>query len=492
MVAAVSATGQLVLVGLSSSQGGVSLSGSGTLGFPVTGIWNAEITTTTTSYLQGLAPYNFITFINWLGSQQQSGQTSASLMQAVKNYAAGIGNELCKTGVYNLWNAWFPSAADAGFFDHARLAALNLDPYWWLVSNYPGTTQVTSQDGLPKVATNVTNTTPTLNVTSVGSVTGPGNVNAVQMLAWLIYQQQIAGNANALNASDPVTAANPFIDYVLSDNQEQTPYVSGCWLTTPTVYTSGAGNNNAALNGPVAAGYAQFAAELRSLDPSLQIGGNCDNFVYGSNAIYPASVQSLYDLPLVENPFGRFENNQGSNFNTLLATFAAFEAMLNVKPGNYVLGLTEEPSFTTSWTSSNQASWTAADWQAFRYQAAVFGLMRWAHVIGISTSTVWKFDEFLGGTTYNKQNWGGAPVGSRSLTPWVATGVYGIYRADFANMAWFISPKGNGAVSFTCPFNGHRLATLGFGSASVNNGAAVTTSTVISLSDRDAICLRKS
>jgi len=393
--AAISSTGTGGQYSLSAAAGGfLSIGQSATLsttaapGFPISGIWNAEITNTATSYLEGLAPYNFITFISWMIGQP-SGTTPAAVMQSVKSYAAAAGNPLCKTLQYNIWNEWWPSISDSGAFNNALINALNSNNYWWLNSNYPTlpSSFVNSQDGAPKIAVNVTNTTPSYNISSVGSVTGPGTVNCAQMLAWLFYQQYIAGNSNALNSSDPVVAANPYLDGTDSDNQENSPYVpisspGACWLTTSTQYICSSSTQNTAVMPAVGAGYAQYAGKLRSLYPTTPsgsrflIGGNCGGFAFGTSVNWPSGMSALYDLPLMENPFGIFENFNGSNFNNLIASFQLFEVLLNVQPGNYVRGLIEEPSYTTNWTSGNQASWQPSDWQAFRYQAGVFGLMR--------------------------------------------------------------------------------------------------------------------
>jgi len=85
------------------------------------------------------------------------------------------------------------------------------------------------------------------------------------------------------------------------------------------------------------------------------------------------------------------------------------------------------------------------------------------------------------------------PIGTRNLTtPWISQGTYGIWRADYGNFSWLINPKGNGTQTINMPYSGHFLATLGYGDATVNTGAAFTTATQFTFSDRDAICVRNS
>jgi hypothetical protein len=471
-----------------------TISASAALGFPVTGYWNAQPQTSNNAYLQGLAHnYNFNIFVGWIFSP-----TIPSNMQYVKAQATAAGN-YCKTLVYQIDNEWWPSTSAVGFFDYAMLAALNLSPYWWLVSNYPGTTQVASQDGLPKVATNTTSASPVVNVASMGSIVGPGNVNCPQMLAWLFYQEYVLGNSKALNSSNPVYPANPYLDGVLQDNQETSPSVSGCWLNTAVNYVCNFSTQNPSVMPAQATGFSQRVAKMRSLysttpggTPFLN-GGNCGGFPFGSAAVYPAAVHGLYDIAMAENPFGLFEYYGGSVYTTMLAAFVAYEVLLNQAPGNYCVILTESPSSVgttqTPFTSSLQSAWLASDWQAIRYQLGNAMLMRWSWWIGPAAGQVWQFDEVLGGTTYNKLNWAGQPVGARSLTPWLAQGPYGLYLANFDNCVWIINPKGNGAQTFNMPFSGHFLATLGYG-GSYNNGAAFTASTRMTLQDRDAVCVR--
>jgi hypothetical protein len=380
--------------------------------------------------------------------------------------------------------------------DHATLSLLTANAYWWLSSNFPGQTHVTSQDGLPMAATNITNTTPTYNITAVGSLTGPGVVNWVQAKGWLEIQQLVLGLASSANASDPPTAANPYLDGIMHDNQEMSPYVSGCWLTTSTVYSSHAGSNNPTLNAPCSAGYAQLIAVQRALQPSLLHLGNCDNFVYGLSAVYPATGHSLYDYPMLENPFGIFEHYGGANFNDLLTTFANFEVLLNVSPGNYVVGLIEGPTADSSgnpiyWTSA-QSTFTNSDWQAWRYQAAVFTLMRWCTtpVSPLPTPVYW-FDELDGAGSLGV-NWMGAPLGSRTLTKIPGSpGTYGLFIADCANGFAIVNPKGNGAQSFAMPYAGNYIGYNGFGDPAVNTGASFALGALHSYQDRDAVFCKK-
>lgn len=482
-------------ISAASTSRAMTFAGAGQIDFPVTGIWNAQLGRDNT-YLQTLGKYNFITFTAWL--IQQAVASAASTMQTVKSYANLANNPLCKTTQYSLPNEWFKVITDAGAFDNARIAMINRSAYWWLVNNFASATKVTSQDGPPRIATNVSNTSPVVNVATVGSVSGPGNVNLVQALAWLDFQQYVLGKSQQLNASDPVLQANPYLDGFVRDNNETSPYVSGCWHNDATVYTCSAGAFNATVAPWVAGGYKQGIDMLRSLYPTTPsgseflLGGNCDGFNFGASAVYDAALHGLYNIPLAEQPFGNFEANGGANFNSFLAGLAAFEVVLKAGTNNFVLGLIEAQSRNVNWTSNNQSSWTAADWRAFRYQAAIFVMMGWAVVIDISTrTTVWQFDELFGGSAVNTYNWMGQPGGARSLVKWLNLGTYGVFKRDFANGSIIINPKGNGAQTFNLPYSGHFLASTGsFGDPAYNTGAAFTAATTMTLQDRDAIFIR--
>lgn len=474
------------------------------LGFPVTGIWSSggnQNNYGSPAWLTGAAKYNHV-FMGWyLGTEQSiqnnfPGMTMPVIMQTIKSNATAAGNTSCKTFLYQIENEWFQTTGDSGFKDNARLALLNSHAYWWLSSNYPGQTHVTSQDGLPKGAVNTSNTTPIYNVATVGGLTGPGNVNAAQALAWLEIQQMVNGLASSANSLDPVTAPNSFLDGLFHDNQEQSPYVSGCHLTTSTSYSSGAGSNNTNLNAPYAAGYGQVVAMQRALAPNLLQVGNADNFNYGLSAVYSPGSTGLYDYPFAEYPFGLFEFFNGSNFNNLLTSFVNYEALHNNKAGTYVIGQIEGPGVNSggtlvSWNSA-QSTFTAADYQAWRYQAAVFTMMRWCVCPPSPQPTpVYWFDE-LDGAGALGVNWMGAPTGARTLTKIPGSpGTFGLFQADFANGSVIINPKGNGTQTINMPYAGTYLGYNGFGDPLVNTGAAFTTASTHTFTDRDAIFIKK-
>lgn len=469
----------------------------GTLGFPVTGIWAAQ-PSTNTAYLQGLAKYNFVEGV--YNMAQQVAIPAATNMASIKSFAAAAGNPWCKILQYNIINEWWPSTGSAGFFNNALLALLNATPLWWLTSTWPTLTQVTSQDNDNRKATNISDTTQVVNVATVGSVTGPGNVNYVQANVWLWLQQYVLGKAHALNASDPSVPANPNVDGMAIDNQEiGCPYVSGNWLNTSTFYSCSAGQLVPAVQGPTQHGYQQAIDMVRSVYPTVPDGseflilGNVDGYGLGAGAPYKTSIQGKYDLPMAEDPFGRYEQNQGATYSTMLASLAGMEVCLRPGLNHFMVGLMESMAFNGNVGPinfpTNQSSWTAAHWQAARYQFANLTMLRWVAMFSnpVSPTNIWFFDELLGGSP-NVFQWLGQPIGARNLTPLAD----GTYQADFTNGSLRVNPKGNPVKTFNMPYSGHFLATAGFGDATYNTGAAFTTATTRTLQTRDAIFFKKS
>ena len=542
MVAAVSATGQLLVRGLSSSSGVSQITGTSgnTLYGPISCI---EILGNTNalsnaSMRKALGKYNIVQPIASLLTTPP-GTTTAAVFSDINAQAALVSNTYSTVGQYFMEEDFYQNTGVTGFNNHALFALMTLYPEWWLSSTWPAITNV---NGDPNMwVTLSTSDCPRYTISSVGSITGPGSVDFNEACAWLEWQQTVNGNCHALNASDPALVANPYMGFMMHDNQFQVPYYGGKWLAPSGDTTTYPGNDIPATNAPVmtplAQGHQRMVNKGKALAPNIKQMGNCDHYNHGATvahggaAFYDPAVQGLYDIVYCEGPFNSFAENGGgcstfystSNVSTLVQAMLDYEILCDrTKRGNCVAIFGEGPGYNATtfqaipWPTL-QSSFAAADWQAWRYMHvfamlmnnADFGGTAWGAGFNLATVSgeVAYADEFDAGNTRGV-NWWGPRLTARNMVPWslypAAGGrTYGLWRGDYTNAVGILNPKGNGPQTFQPGFAGHFLPTTtrAFGNATTgwamgdpayNSGLAFTATTNITLQDRDAIVLLRS
>ena len=461
------------------------------------------------------ANYNLVTISGIPNLGSAIGVSPASLMQTVKSKAATAGTAYFKMIQYQMEEDFFSNSGVSGFFNYALLALLTANPSWWLTSTYPTLTQVTGDTN--HSVCQISDLCPTANVTSVGSVAGPGVVNLAQALAFLENNQYFLGKTGALNSSDSQASldnvANSYTDGFQHDNTWMVQRYSGNWLYNSTTYNggspySGTGTMLPSVAPHLWAGWKQLVVALRGYQPNILQFGNCDHLGWsggtGTSATYDASAVGLWDYAQNEHTF----NNGGvefvpSTWTNLITACVKYEQLLRANGASYVValvtgnGLAGTSNGNDNWQSKLQSSFTAYptannDWENWRYHFGMCQLLRWiAGIRNFDSSNIKIFDEQTGSGALGTQ-WLGAPSGARNLTtPWKAQGTYGIWMASFANGYSLINPRGNGVQAFNMPGSGHFLATTtNHGDSHYNTGAAFTSSTSITLQDRDSITVR--
>jgi hypothetical protein len=149
--------------------------------------------------------------------------------------------------------------------------------------------------------------------------------------------------------------------------------------------------------------------------------------------------------------------------------------------------------FVSGGVPINQSSWTATMWQAARYGFAAAMMRDWHFSLNVGQqqySTVALFDEQVQGGNYG---WLSAGT-QRFDPPQSAAWSNGVWRRRFPN-GWVLwSPRtqatwpGTNTKTVTVPTTLFRIASRGFGDATVNSGAQVTGGS-ITLRDGDGIFL---
>jgi hypothetical protein len=488
-------------------------SSSSSLGFPLSGWFPDTAAYNETSIQQNYARYNYVgAFDGYLGQEQSIGMTFETVITSIEGYSASLGTQtICF--IYLKENEAYSSTSDAAFpgnTGNVNLNALTAHPTWWLATEYPtpGPNSNTIIDGgtSPQYATLNTNACPSYSTAGLtGSVANPGTLNLIQWWNWVAYMHYCVGTGNTssltgganmpvLCSSDPGTGPNTKRNaHIFHDNQYPYPtYISapGNWLNTPTTYANG----NETAGAAMALGYNQGLTLFRNYAPTVKHMGNCANL---NSGYYPPGTQQLYDYPMVEWWGGYWEPGHYTNFSAMLSAFATFASNLTAPGGNwgsffegpganiYTSGAPQTSNgIQQAWTNP-QSDWDAADWQAFRYQAAATtmggGIAMVRFVVGSGSS--W-FDEFDAGV--GSYNW----LGGLTVSPYSWSN--GVWRADYQGGSILCNPWKNGAQTITMPYNGSYCShTTNHSDPNYCKGTTFTSSTTFQLQDRDAIFIMR-
>jgi hypothetical protein len=477
VVAAIGANGQLVLCGLAGSGGNALITGSsgssGPPAFPITyaALFNSgtDSVSSTTSFQQAICRYDYAGFN--MGSFQSLNYTSA--MQAIRNYRTSNypGTGSCNTGFFGGLDKWYqatdsPNAYDPMLTNFGLGNSPGAAPGAFLRSSWPSGTPVVGVSA-NTYTTNWGTQCPTVNVTTVGSLTGPGVVNWSQFSAWYYHQIRVNGNGSAMGA--PSFPANPYVGHWINDNHFMYPRSTGCWGSNSTVYTENESNMNT-VRPWGEAGWGQATAMYHKLAAAAGLtilaGGNCDGALFYGNTTNPMVIDTngVMDLVFVEQPcklcFGR-----QSTFAQGLIALMTYEGYNNFIPWQCMWSIENAGPNSSNTYPWPQSSWTSLIyWSGARYQFALAYLAWWRCGFGSPspTSAIW-LDELDAGVGSLK--WLGTPSTSRLVSP--TTGVY--------------SPPNSAAATaystygiITIPFSGGTVYLYPAGANDSVTGSAVT------------------
>jgi hypothetical protein len=403
---------------------------------------------------------------------------------------------------------------------YVNLAALTAHPDWWLATvgapsgpAGPGPNSNTIFNGgtNPQYCTLLSDACTAYDFATVGSVTGPGMVNFAQWWAWVAYMHYCVGTGDTssisggaskpvLDSSDPATGPNVSRNCnFFWDNRLYANSNGGNWENNSTYYTQ----NDLTAGASMANAYKQGLVTFRSYaGNSPRAPKHMINSTHYVHAFYPAAIQNLAEYPMMEWWAGYWEPFDYTTFSAMLAMFAEFASNMTAPggnwgtffegPGNKIGGTGGAPgaagTFGAVW-SVTQPSWTAADWQAWRWQAASvtmgLGIAMTRFVQGSGTS--W-FDELDAGV--GDYNW----LGAQTVAPyaWSGSGVNAVWRADYTGGSVLVLPReATAAQTFNLPYSGNFCThTANHSDANYCKGTAFTTANQFTMQPRDGLFIR--
>jgi hypothetical protein len=442
-----------------------------------------------TTFRQNAAKFNIVNPGAFMGIEQTMGNTTFETIFAdIKTQAAANGIFPCRCIIYvNSWAQSLTGAGGNGGTYTIWSSALD-NANWWLRTSYPAGAIVHSTFGGETTNTGVlAQTIDNTVLNSSGRTFWQG--------FWDHYDGVLRlGNAVQQGyASNLAFALNPNLDGYQLDNIFCQPRVAGAWAMNTTSYAA-ADPTAAAF---IQQGQQQLILSLKAVNPDLLLMCNADYFVHSTN-VFSSQVtldptqQGLMDIVYCQAAIGigGIEGQGGTTFAQFMANLAAAEAQM--APTGTLIFEQTGPSHGVAFSSANQASWTTTlggDWQNVRYgQAAAF--MRNRHYAlnfsqNYSPTAPYFTDEIL--QQNGKFGWLGQPVDP----PQTAARTNGVWWRQFRGGVVFCNPAANGIQTINLASLGltglSAIASNGFGDASVNNGAPVTS---ITLQARDGRFLK--
>lgn len=459
--------------------------------------------------------YNIIEYANLPGFEAgMTGaiNTYAKSMAACKASAASLGNPQCLTGFYSIPQELFTVPPGPTTDLRTGLKAVIDANNWWVFTGpgpFPSGGHAVDT-GFGSSVTNQTNQTP---ISTSSWTTG---LNYNQASATYEFNCFVSGNGAAVGQSNG-GLANPQCGFIVHDNRFWGQRNSGQWLCTATVYPQAEFGSDTTVPPFLQAGYKQELDKWRALCPlagdgtTMLQGGNCDWGAFASPVV-TSSVLGLWDMPFLENVFGK--TNPISQFfspNATLGRMALEETLMSSNPRAICI-LNVEGCCPGVEFPANQANWTNAItgvtngeannaggstirtgnfWQAMRSFAS-FAMLRLPNGWAIDPSTAnfsllngstaptqipW-LDEFQKGALH-LWNWLGPAIDGPLTGTNITVGGVSFYlrRFTFGNV-WH-NPIGNPPVAVpatSLPGGTYQaLATAGFGDPAINNGARGTT-----------------
>jgi hypothetical protein len=272
-------------------------------------------------------------------------------------------------------------------------------------------------------------------------------------------------------------AANSGLNAFFLDNYNSNTTVTGAWDQNTTSYPAGNASSNAWLQ----QGYAKYFAAIKAINPSFLVLVNSNYFEnYGSVTLDP-SQQGLLDGTICEGFWGTSYGPEARLGPTVaMQNLIAAEAQLNA---NGVL-LVNAYGLSNNGGSppAAQSSWTTADYQDIRMQAAC-AMMRRAYynpnLITTNPNGMIVLAEMLQG---GKCGWLGQPASTAQGNPQTAAWYSTVWRRDFKNGTILWNPRGTSAVNINVGSGANQLPstlsycvnTGGFGDSSRNTGLPIS------------------
>jgi hypothetical protein len=230
----------------------------------------------------------------------------------------------------------------------------------------------------------------------------------------------VKGNDEAMGGKSLIPA-NAYLDFFWNDNRFSYPRAAGCWESNGTVYTPNTTGMNT-IRPLMHAAFAQQAAIYHSY--GLLYAGNFDISQFYGNTTNPPTVDAVIagkvDLPNWEAPLGQyFSRGNSLSWSQLVQAALNFEQLSKNGPSGcaWIMEGAQDDSQASGGFPTTQSSWTAAQWQAARYQIGMVAMLNWILNCYVGDTVLW-FDEFDSGV--GKLGWLGPPLytgANRILAP---------------------------------------------------------------------------
>jgi len=293
--------------------------------------------------------------------------------------------------------------------------------------------------------------------------------------------------------SGKAMAVNRYLDGYQMDNVMCQPRETGAWQNTTTSFTSHwPSSADPQISTWLQQGIGIHVMALRAINPKIMILGNCDYYVHSTTnfsyqvALDPSQI-GLFDVVYCQAVIGMSTSIEGQGTTTtaqVMQNLIAAEVM--VAPGGSLIVEQCGRNRTTAFTSTNQASWVAADWQAARFGMA-FTMMR-DYMYALNNQEDYRPDRVYFLDEMLQQNGMFGWLGVGGDPPQSAARTAGVWYRVYPGGVVFMNPKGNGTqvVNLTAlGLTGYKTcASNGFGDLSINPVTPVSV-TSITLSDRD-------
>jgi len=425
------------------------------------------------TFRSNAAKFNIVNFNAYMGIEQTMGNTSfATIGQDIKN--KGMQNGLyVRTLMYVMSSEQSTVGGGGNASTYTVWSSTINSANWWLRTSYPSGSIVIGPDANSGVFSTAS---------SPNSPTSGGKTWSRAF--WDLYDGVIRlGNAVSQGYSSGVAiAANQFLDGYHMDNTFCLTRQTGAWDWNTTSYAAG----NATAAAWLQQGQAIQVADIKKVFPGLVIMGNTDYYVHSTNVFstlvtLDPTQKGLWDLIFHEQAIGAPTSLEGQG-GTTTAQFIQnlINAEVQIAPGGAAVLEQRGRARGTAFTSTNQGSWTSADWQAARFGLAIACLRDQFFCLNAAdsgTTNAYFMDEVL--QQNGRYGWLGRPTDP----PQSAAVVKGCWVRNFTGGVVIMNPAGTGVqtinLSADLGLSGlSACASNGFGDTGINTGNPVSSVTL--------------